>query len=80
MSNKTNSNSHAFARPWSQIKQSPDSPVQTTVAQKGLTKREYFAAHALQGLLSGGFNIHEDAGKIAVQFADDTLKALENEG
>lgn len=45
--------------------------------QEGLTKREYFAGQALNGLLAGGFSIHEDAAGAAIVFADDLLKELE---
>ncbi len=52
--------------------------------QHGLTKREYFAAIALQGMLAGRTE-HEDhrttsdIGKYAVELADLTLEALANE-
>lgn len=48
-----------------------------TISQDGLTKREYFAAIALQGLLSNTNNrrnpIHA---KEAVRLADALIKAL----
>jgi hypothetical protein len=55
----------------------------------GLTKREYFAAVALQGLLAnsvmGDADLHESAkewrksiSKAAVEFADATLSILED--
>ena len=47
----------------------------------GLTKREYFAAKAMQGVLSAGFNDmtgrHSDqVAKIAIIQADELLKQL----
>lgn len=42
----------------------------------GLTKREYFAAIALQGLLASGFN-SEMTVKDAVKRADQLLQELE---
>jgi hypothetical protein len=43
-----------------------------------LTKREYFAAMAMQGILSHGWNIHEynEASKYSVQAADALITAL----
>ena len=43
-----NSNLPAFPRPWSKIKQSPDAPEQISVAQNGLSKREYFALEIMK--------------------------------
>jgi hypothetical protein len=49
----------------------------------GLTKREYFAAMAMQGLLSNSnYDIHEDGAfdfvaEDAISFADAILKQLE---
>ena len=49
----------------------------------GLTKREYFAAMAMQGLLSNSnYDIHEDGAfdfvaEDAISFADAVLKQLE---
>ena len=46
----------------------------------GLTKREYIAAKALQGLLSNEHIGSSDSiGKIAVEYADALLIALANE-
>ena len=43
----------------------------------GLTKREYFAVMAMQGILSGNWNVHElSAVNRAVDFADALLTAL----
>ena len=44
--------------------------------QGGLTKREYFAVRALQGLLSTGQN-KMYISRMAVAYADDLIKALE---
>lgn len=44
----------------------------------GLTKREYFAIRALQGLLSKPHTKPEFAARDAVKAADDLLEALEN--
>ena len=50
-----------------------------------LTKREYFAALAMQGILAGDLSIYKDedgcidiveVGKSAVESADKTLQAL----
>lgn len=47
-------------------------------AQIGLTKREYFAAAALQGLCVDRFGMDkESVARIAVQIADATLAELE---
>ncbi len=48
---------------------------------RGLTKREYFAAMAMQGILANADQVFvkaqfTDIGKIAVQAADALLKAL----
>ena len=51
----------------------------------GLTKREYFAGLAMQGMISSNQNLNlsiEEAQCIAsqsVQFADELLKQLDNE-
>lgn len=53
----------------------------------GLTKREYFAAKAMQGIIStnemfpsmAAMIFEERAAKMAVRMADELLKALENE-
>ena len=46
---------------------------------KGLTKREYFAAMALQGILARGFNpdlFEKNGSEIAVNWADALINAL----
>lgn len=46
-------------------------------SQPGLTKREYFAAMALQGLLADGTNAFESEEiRYAVAFADALIEAL----
>lgn len=48
--------------------------------QEGLTKREYFAAMAMQGLMTRGregYLTVERVGEISVEQADALLKALE---
>jgi len=50
----------------------------------GLTKREYFTAKAMQGILANGKFIEGIAynpsiGKLSVDIADDVLSALANE-
>jgi hypothetical protein len=45
--------------------------------QLGLTKREYFAGLALQGLLAGVRATHSSLDKIAVEYADSLLKELD---
>jgi hypothetical protein len=46
--------------------------------EKGLTKRELFAAMAMQGLIARGSSYSlQDAG-VAVRYADALLAALEN--
>ncbi len=47
--------------------------------QYGLTKREYFAIIALQGLLAhNGHNFSKPAVEYAVERADDLINALNN--
>jgi len=52
------------------------------VATQGLTKREYFAVMAMQGLLAGQFTTKEwkyfNIGRSAVEIADELLKQLES--
>ena len=55
-------------------------------SQEGLTKREYFAGLAMQGLLSSfthnaanGFYGTEVVVSTAIEYADELLKQLENE-
>jgi hypothetical protein len=45
---------------------------------EGLTKREYFAAMAMQGLLSSSGPDHQHA-KTAIEMADDLIKELNHE-
>lgn len=80
-----NGNLPAFARPWSKIKQSPDAPEQISLAQPGLTKREYFAAMAMQGILAQHEpGVYEPISthmtiQSALSLADELLKQLDNE-
>jgi len=47
--------------------------------QKGLTKREYFAGLALQGLLAGVRATQPALDEIAVKYADSLLKELDKQ-
>lgn len=58
----------AFARPQSDL----------ASAQVGMTKREYFAAMAMQALVSSGFE-KEYAARLAVQSADALIEELNKE-
>lgn len=80
-------NEAAFPREWSKIKQNKDAPEQISVAQKGLTKREYFAVMAMQGLLSAMSGLENSQfvpnldntkyfADLAVSAADELLRAL----
>jgi len=62
-------------------KNEPSSPVETSKRSfYGLTKREYMAAMAMQGLLSNDFDgTHEIFTAHAVKIADALLKALETD-
>jgi hypothetical protein len=44
----------------------------------GLTKREYMATAMLQGLLSGGRTVGNEAVSISIELADELLKQLES--
>ena len=64
------------------LTQSPSLQNETSL---GLTKREYFAGVALQGILSnrwsmefGNYN-EEQKAEMAIKYADELLKQLENE-
>ena len=49
----------------------------STYERKGLTKREYFAAIAMQGILSSKIQIDSEfVGNYAVEYADSLIKAL----
>lgn len=63
----TNPNDSAFAH-WS-----------PTGQQAGLTKREYFAALAMQGLLAMDDDYHRNADLKAVEWADLLIAALNEE-
>lgn len=47
------------------------------VKTSGITKREYFAGLAMQGLLAGNALCHSDVHNYAVRFADKLLIELE---
>jgi hypothetical protein len=46
--------------------------------QSGLTKREYFAVIAMQGMLASGRFSELETPSLAVQYADELLKQLES--
>jgi hypothetical protein len=69
--NKTHGDSPAFAKAaFYTDEYGIDAP------QEGLTKREYFAAMAMQGLLSLGGVIYQSTVKSAVEYADDLIEEL----
>jgi hypothetical protein len=47
--------------------------------QDGLTKREYFAGLAMQGILASGSYSEEEIATCAVNLADDLLIQLQND-
>ena len=73
--NETNPNESAFAKAaFYHPEGGIDSP------QSGLTKREYFAAKALQGILSDHTrSLGKDIAIDAVKMADHLIKALNND-
>lgn len=60
---------------------SDENPKIITPQDYGLSKREYFAAMAMQGFLAGRFPSgdyeNESVAKVAIGFADELLKQLE---
>lgn len=56
----------------------PAFPNELLDSQGGLTKREYFAAMAMQGILAGRQIASANAPKEAVKFADELLNWLES--
>lgn len=73
-------NKAAFARPWSKIKQSPDAPEQVSVAQSGMTLREYYAGQALQGIVSNQEflkNLNADPDLVVTGILEITDKLIE---
>jgi hypothetical protein len=64
------------------MKTNQDAPAFANATQNpnliGLTKREYFAGFALQGLLAKGVSV-PDAGAGAVRLADELIKRLNEE-
>ena len=65
-------------------KQSAFTGIVNEACQPGLTKREYFASLAMQGILSGlprPLEAHrKTVSEKAIQLADELLKQLENNG
>ena len=52
-------------------------PITTDSMNAGLSKREYFAAMAMQGLLTNlNFEDHENTPQMAVEYADALLEEL----
>lgn len=76
---KKNASLPAFARPYSRDEFSGDRP-ESLYSQDGLTKREYFAAKALQGLLASGQHPGNDnlITESAVDVADELLRKLDS--
>ena len=57
----------------------PFNSLPTESSTIGLTKREHFAAMAMQGLLSSGYNLRalkEDVIEKSIEHADELLKEL----
>lgn len=75
MTQQTDGNDQAFPRPASH---SPEfGPVHPKL---GLTKREYFAAMAMQALVTRGvYSIKENAADQSVLYADALIEALNKE-
>ena len=77
-----NSDKSAFARPSSEEESYEGSKAsKIRGSQNGLTKREYFAGLAMQGLLSGHAIEKYSSGvntvaKFAIEYADELLKQL----
>ena len=57
-----------------------DSSTQSTIDVSGLTKREQFAAMAMQGLKTGDYHTFSDIVSDAVMIADALLAKLEEKG
>ena len=67
----------------------PNDPKEWNMPMEGLTKREYFAAMAMQGILAnesfidrqatekGNETLNQRIGQVSVMMADELLKALE---
>jgi hypothetical protein len=69
--NETNPNEPAFSKP---AFYHPDGGLDSP--NTGLTKREYFAAMALQGLLALGGVVYQSPVKSAVEYADALIEEL----
>ena len=50
-----------------------------SVFREGLSKREYFAGLAMQGMLAGGNYSETETPYCAVKLADELLKQLQND-
>jgi len=83
---RKNGDKPAFARPYSEGKWDHNKP-QSDICygQDGLTKREYFAAMAMQGLIASGCTIDIDKERpfqtraaTCIMMADELLIQLEN--
>jgi hypothetical protein len=72
----TNANDSAFARPLGEVT-NPGEPAISDESE-GLTKREYFAAMAMQGLIAWPTGTQDIAAE-AVEHADALIKALNTE-
>ena len=69
--NKTNGDSPAFSK---EVFYTDEYNINTP--QEGLTKREYFAAMAMQGLLANDKVEHKYCVISAVEYADDLIEQL----
>ena len=77
MAQQTDPNDQAFATPPTFSEEFGICP-----QEKGLTKREYFAAMAMQGMLSnqhGYFLEHDKLSKYALSYADSLINELNKE-
>ena len=57
----------------------PINPIVMENTLPGLTKREYFAGLAMQGMLAGGNYSETETPYCAVKLADELLKQLQND-
>ena len=44
---------------------------------KGMDLRDYFAAHALQGILACNYSVNTELAKLAYEYAEQMMKARE---
>ena len=77
----TNGNDPISPRISTQLDESSERLVPVVSSHGGLTKREYFAAMAMQGLLATGtyHTNFEDAPSDARRYADELIEALNKE-